>query len=69
MKNSSIPESKSFVPDVSGKPENQSVHRNGSWGALISITIILAMVIIGAFYSWGQRIAEQRAVQTQLQSN
>jgi hypothetical protein len=46
-----------------------TVHRNASWGAIISITIILAMVIVGAFYSWGQRIAEQRAVQAQLQAN
>ena len=46
----------------------ESVHRNASWGAIISITIILTMVIVGAFYSWGQRISEERAVQTQLQS-
>ena len=46
----------------------ESIHRNASWGALISITIILAMVIVGAFYSWGKRIREQRAIQTQLQS-
>ena len=29
-----------------------------SWGALISIIIIVLMIIIGAFYSWGKRIAE-----------
>ncbi len=47
----------------------QTVHRNASWGAIISITIILAMVIVGAFYSWGQRIAEQKVVQAQIQGN
>jgi uncharacterized protein HemX len=47
----------------------QTVHRNASWGAIISITIILAMVIVGAFYSWGQRIAEQKAVQAQIHAN
>ena len=29
-----------------------------SWGALISIIIIVLMIIIGAFYSWGKRISE-----------
>ena len=29
-----------------------------SWGALISIIIIVLMIIIGAFYAWGKRIAE-----------
>lgn len=29
-----------------------------SWGALISIIIIVLMIVIGAFYSWGKRIAE-----------
>jgi len=29
-----------------------------SWGAVISIIIIVLMVIIGAFYAWGERINE-----------
>lgn len=29
-----------------------------SWGAFISIIIIVLMVIIGAFYAWGKRVAE-----------
>ncbi|HVB20161.1 MAG TPA: hypothetical protein VNF51_02680 [Candidatus Paceibacterota bacterium] len=29
-----------------------------SWGAVISIVIIVLMVIIGAFYAWGQRISQ-----------
>jgi hypothetical protein len=37
-----------------------SVHRNASWGAIIAIVIILAMIVIGAFYAWGQRIDEER---------
>ena len=68
-----VPESKSFVPEVPGNhtphKTHSSVHRNGSWGAIISIAIILTMVIVGAFYSWGERISQQRAVQLQLQSN
>lgn len=29
-----------------------------SWGALISIVIIVLMVVGGAFYTWGKRISE-----------
>lgn len=32
------------------------------WGAVISIVIIVLMIIIGAFYSWGKRIAEENAI-------
>jgi len=32
-----------------------------SWGVVISIIIIVLMVIIGAFYAWGQRIAQDQA--------
>lgn len=30
------------------------------WGVVISIVIIVLMIIIGAFYAWGERIAENR---------
>jgi len=30
-----------------------------SWGALISIIIIVLMIIVGAFYAWGKRITEE----------
>ncbi len=33
-----------------------------SWGALISIVVIVGMIITGAFYAWGERIAEERAL-------
>lgn len=32
-----------------------------SWGTLISILIIVLMVVIGAFYAWGKRVAEGRS--------
>lgn len=32
-----------------------------SWGTLISIVVIVLMIIVGAFYAWGQRIAEDQA--------
>ena len=49
-------------------PIEPTVHKNASWGAIISIAIILTMVIVGAFYSWGERLSQQRAVEIQLQS-
>lgn len=33
-----------------------------SWGALISIVIIVLMIIVGAFYAWGKRVAQERAL-------
>ncbi len=30
------------------------------WGVLISIVIIVVMVIVGAFYAWGKRIAQEQ---------
>ena len=32
-----------------------------SWSVVISIIIIVLMILIGAFYSWGKRIAEQHS--------
>ena len=54
---------------ITEEVEPETVRRNASWGAIISITIILVMVIVGAFYSWGQRISQEKAVQAQLQAN
>jgi hypothetical protein len=31
-----------------------------SWGAVISIVIIMLMIITGAFYAWGKRIAQEQ---------
>ena len=39
-----------------------------SWGVVISIVIIVLMIIIGAFYAWGQRIAQQNALHTETSS-
>lgn len=33
-----------------------------SWGAVLSIIVIMLMIIIGAFYTWGKRIAEQNQI-------
>lgn len=31
-----------------------------SWGAVISIVVIVLMIIIGAFYAWGKRISQDQ---------
>ncbi|MGD0328734.1 MAG: hypothetical protein ABSB00_03450 [Minisyncoccia bacterium] len=31
-----------------------------SWGVVISIIIIVLMIIIGAFYAWGERISQEK---------
>lgn len=40
-----------------------------SWGTIISIVIIVLMVLVGAFYSWGKRIAAERAAVEQIQQS
>lgn len=29
------------------------------WGVVISIVVIVLMIVVGAFYSWGKRIAQE----------
>lgn len=42
------------IPPLPGIPSPKAQ----SWGAFISIVVIVLMVIIGAFYAWGKRISE-----------
>ena len=37
-------------------PEQQS------WGTMIALVIIIVMVVVGAFYAWGKKIAEERSL-------
>ncbi|MFZ2555629.1 MAG: hypothetical protein WAX57_02215 [Minisyncoccia bacterium] len=37
-----------------------------SWGAFVSIIIIVLMVVVGAFYAWNKRIAETKAPSSEL---
>ena len=46
------------VHDFALPPHAEFQKRNASYGALISIIIILAIVVVGAFYSWGKRIEQ-----------
>lgn len=51
-------ESNTPLPQGTPSPKAQS------WGAVISIVIIMLMIVVGAFYAWGQRIAQQQSYQT-----
>lgn len=31
---------------------------NASWGAVIGVILVLALLIVGAFYFWGKRVSE-----------
>ncbi|HEX5774452.1 MAG TPA: hypothetical protein VFY28_00605 [Candidatus Paceibacterota bacterium] len=35
--------------------------RKKSWGGLIGILLIVAAIVLGALYSWGERIALEEA--------
>ena len=39
-------------------PQGVPSQKAQSWGALISIVVIVLMIIIGAFYAWGKRISQ-----------
>lgn len=36
-------------------------HKSGSWGAAIGIVIILLVLVIGALYFWGAKLAEEES--------
>jgi hypothetical protein len=40
-----------------------------SWGVVISIVIIVLMIIVGAFYAWGKRIAQENSLINQNPSS
>lgn len=44
------------------KPISPPSIKQQSWGAVISILIIMLMIIIGAFYAWGKRAAQEHAL-------
>lgn len=47
-------------PDHLLPPHNAK--KDASYGALISIVLILAIIVVGAFYVWGQRIEQNGQV-------
>ena len=44
------------TPPLPGVPSPEAQQ----WGVVISIVIIVLMITIGAFYAWGERIAENQ---------
>jgi uncharacterized protein HemX len=40
---------------------SQDHKSGGSTGSVIAILLIVILLVIGAFYVWGQRLSEQRA--------
>ncbi|HQU07776.1 MAG: hypothetical protein B7X04_02490 [Parcubacteria group bacterium 21-54-25] len=36
-----------------------STPQQQSWGAVIAIVVILAMIVIGAFYAWNKRLGKE----------
>ncbi len=48
------------MPDTN-KNADPSTPEQQSWGAIIAMVVILAMVIIGAYYAWNKRTHTQTA--------
>jgi hypothetical protein len=42
--------------------------RNASWGTIIVIVVMLGMIVTGAFYAWGKRVAQEEAYEALLES-
>ena len=55
----SIPPIAAIPPVI---PSTPAPKKSGSWGTVIAIVLILAVVVVGAFYAWGKRIAETERV-------
>ncbi|MFZ1075430.1 MAG: hypothetical protein WAN50_03595 [Minisyncoccia bacterium] len=57
-------EPEKIVPQDEAAPEPGVPSRKAqSWGAVVSIIVIMLMIIIGAFYAWGQRVAQDSQYQ------
>lgn len=46
------------APAVSSKEKS-------SFGSLITLVVIVAVIVIGAFYVWGERVAQEEAAPVQ----
>lgn len=52
-------EEETHTPAVNAEISTQAQQ---SWGAVIAIVVILAMVVIGAMYAWDNRISKETGV-------
>lgn len=46
----------------------KAASKNASWATVIVLFVIMVMIITGAFYAWGKRIAEERAMMEAIES-
>ena len=46
----------------------QAASKNASWGTIVVIVVLLGMIVTGALYAWGKRIAEEKAYEDFLES-
>lgn len=44
-----------------------SARKEGGWGGLIGIILIVFVIIVAAFYSWGERLALQESGYTPVE--
>ena len=49
------------VSPVTQTVPEKNQNEGGSFGSVLAIILIVILLVIGAFYVWGQRLSEQRA--------
>lgn len=64
-----LPKGDSELAQIPLAPEKQPVvqlpsKKQQSYGAIISVILIMLMIVVGAFYAWGKRINETLNVPT-----
>ncbi len=50
------------IPMIDSTP-SEPQESKGSAGSVIAILLIVSLLVVGAFYVWGQRVSEQRATE------
>lgn len=48
------------TPEQSTQPPVSETAKTASYGPMLGIVLIVAVLVIGAFYVWGQRLAEEQ---------
>lgn len=51
-------EQKSTESTLTGTMAGTPSRKAQSWGLMISIVVIVLMIVVGAFYAWGERVAQ-----------